>query len=518
MLSIAALAAVLLVADASAQLPDTIRIDGGLITNPHISERGVLNFRGIPYAAAPVGALRWQAPHPADPWAGARRADTFGATCMQEPPPPGSFYQLEFFEEIEPMEEDCLFLNVWTAAGSADERRPVMMWIHGGAFRQGSGSMPSFDGTTLAEKGVVLVTINYRLGVFGLMAHPDLTAESQYGASGNYGMLDQLAALQWIRRNIARFGGDPDNVTIFGQSAGAASVNMLMASPLAEGLFHRAILQSGSSFAFGGEPPLEEAEKTGVRFASDLGAGSVSALRALPADTLQARGRTFPFSANVDGFFLNDDVESVFRAGRQARVPIITGATSDEGSPMYGPGLTAEVYRETAARNYGDDAERYLSLYPAPSDAEAGRSFSDAFADRLAWGSHTLASLHSHDDVYVYLFSRVPPGRDSERYRSYHSAELVYVFDALDAVDRPWTALDRELADRMSSYWALFAASGNPNGQDLPVWPIYDAESMEVMEFGEAIRTTRLLDPAVVQFYDERALSEEEEEEEEEED
>ena len=507
-LSIAALAAALLTTDSSAQLPDTIRIEGGLITEPHVAERGVLSFRGIPYAAAPVGSLRWKAPQPIAPWEGARRADAFGPTCMQDPPPPGSFYQLEFFEEIEPMGEDCLFLNVWTAAASAEERRPVMMWIHGGAFRQGSGSMPSFDGTTFAEKGIVLVTINYRLGVFGLMAHPDLTAESPDAASGNYGLLDQVAALQWIRRNIAQFGGDPDNVTLFGQSAGAASVNVLMASPLAAGLFHRAILQSGSSFAFGSEPPLDEAEKTGVSFASALGAESASELRALRADTLHARGRTFSFSPNVDGHLLEDDVQSVFRAGRQAPVPVMTGATADEGSPMYGPTLTAQAYREMAERNYDGDAERYLSLYPARSDEEAGRSFSHAFADRLAWGSHTLASLHEHDDVYVYLFSRVPPGRDSARYRSYHSAELVYVFDALDAVDRPWTGPDRALADRMSSYWAQFAVDGNPNGPDLPAWPRYDPASMEVLELGESIRRTRLLDPAVLQFYDERARSE----------
>ncbi|MEX2401200.1 MAG: carboxylesterase family protein [Rhodothermales bacterium] len=491
--------------DADAQLSDAIRIETGLISGYGAADAELRVFRGIPYAAPPVGALRWHAPHPADAWSGVRPADAFGPTCMQDPPPPGSFYQVEFFEDLEPMSEDCLYLNLWTAASSADERRPVMMWIHGGAFRQGSGSMPSFDGTTLAEKGVVLVTINYRLGVFGLMAHPDLTEETLHSASGNYGLLDQIAALQWIRRNISAFGGDPSNVTVFGQSSGAASVNQLMASPLADGLFHKAVLQSGSAFAFDESPSLEAAEQTGFEFAASLGASSIYALRALPADTIHARGRGIGFSPNVDGYVLEDPVRMVFREGRQAAVPVLAGSTSDEGTPMFGPGLTADVYREMSVRNYGDDVEKYLSLYPADSDEQAGRSFSDAFSDRLAWGAHTLARLHDRDDVFLYLFSRIPPGRDPDRYRAYHSAELVYVFDALEGVDRPWTPVDRQIADRMSSYWATFAATGNPNGTGSSEWPVYDPATRIGMEIGDEIRPVVLLDREVIDFYDERA-------------
>lgn len=497
--------AVVLVADASAQLPDIIRIESGLISGVDAVDSEVRVFKGIPYAAPPVGDLRWHAPHPPEEWSGVQTANAFGSTCMQDPPPPGSFYQLEFFEQIEPMSEDCLYLNVWTAATSADELRPVMMWIHGGAFRQGSGSMPSFDGTTLAKKGVVLVTVNYRLGVFGLLAHPDLTAETLHRASGNYGLLDQIAALQWIRRNIAAFGGNPSNVTIFGQSAGAASVNQLMASPLADGLFHKAVLQSGSAFAFGESPSLETAEQTGLDFARSLEASSLYALRALPADTLHARARQVGFSPNVDGYVLEDHVRTVFVEGRQAAVPVLAGSTSDEGTPMFGPGLTAEVFRERSSSTYGEDVERYLSLYPAHSDEQAGRSFSDAFSDRLAWGAHTLARLHEHADVFLYRFSRVPPGRDPDRYRAYHSAELVYVFDALDAVDRPWTPIDRRIADQMSTYWANFAATGNPNGSGLPEWPVYDAATRIGMEIGDERQPAVILDGDVVDFYDDRA-------------
>ncbi len=494
-------------ADVAAQRPEPVRIETGLLSGVHADRSDVIVFKGIPYAAPPVGELRWRAPQPAEAWSGVRSADTFAPTCMQDPPPPGSFYQLEFFEEIEPMSEDCLYLNVWTAAATPSERRPVMMWIHGGAFRQGSGSMPSFDGTSLAEKGVVLVTINYRLGAFGLLAHPDLTAETPHRASGNYGLMDQVAALRWIRRNISAFGGDPSNVTIVGQSAGAASVNQIMASPPADGLFHKAVLQSGTVFAFGRSPSLKEAEQTGVKLADALGVGSADELRDVPADTIHARGRNVGFSPNVDGYFLTDDVEDVFREGRQSPVPVLVGSTADEGTPMFGPGFTAARHREMAVKNYGEEAERYLSLYPAESDDEAGPAFGNAFRDRLAWGAHTLARLHSDRtgaDAFVYTFSRIPPGRDPDRYGAYHSAELVYVFDALDAVDRPWTSVDRRIAERMSSYWARFAATGNPNGGDLPAWSVYDPSTRRVFEIGDAFGARTVLDDAVVTFYDDR--------------
>ncbi len=484
---------------------NAVRTHSGMLSGTEVSDVRV--FKGIPYAAPPVDELRWQPPQPVEPWSGVRTADSFAASCMQDPPPPGSFYQLEFFEVVEPMSEDCLYLNVWTPAAAAGEKRPVIVWIHGGAFRQGSGSMSTFDGTGLATKGLVVVTINYRLGVFGLLAHPELTAESPHHASGNYGLLDQLAALEWVRRSIEAFGGDADNVTIVGQSAGAASINQLMASPLAVGLFQKAILQSGSAFAFGGSPDLATAEQSGVEFAETIGAPSLAALRALPADTVHVRGRRASVSTVVDGFVLEDDARTVFNEGRQVAVPMLTGSTADEGTPMFGPGMTTEAYREMAARNYGDEAERYLDLYPAASDEDAGLMFGAAFADRLAWGAHTLARLHAQstgEDVFVYYFTRIPPGRDSDRYRSYHSAELVYVFDTLEAVNRPWTSVDRRIADQMSSYWANFATTGNPNGNDLPEWPAYDASTPRVLEIGDRVEVTSVLDPEILRFYDDR--------------
>lgn len=488
--------------DAGAQLSEPVRTGSGLVsgtTSEH--DESVAVFKGIPFAAPPVGALRWRPPRPPVEWDSVYVAASFRPTCMQDPPPAGSFYQLEFYEEPEPMSEDCLYLNVWTAASSGAELRPVMLWIHGGAFRQGSGSMPSFDGTALAATGAVVVTTNYRLGAFGLLAHPDLTAESPHGASGNYGLLDQVAALDWIRQNIRAFGGDPNNVTVFGQSSGAANVNELMASPLARHLFHKAILQSGSSFAFGESPELANAERTGIDFGERLGAPSIYALRELPADTILVHGRSFGFSPNVDGYFLETDVRTVFSENRQADVPVMVGSTADEGSPMYGPGFTAEIYRRMAERNYGEEAERYLSLYPASGDDDAGRMFSNAFADRLAWGAHKLASVHSRD-AYVFLFSRTPPGRRSERYRAYHSAEIVYVFDALGAVDRPWSDADRRLADLMSTYWVNFAKTGDPNGVGLPEWPRYDPDDRMVLDLGEEIRSRVALKDEALRFFD----------------
>lgn len=469
---------------------DTLRVETGLLAPAPDAPPGVDVYRGIPYAAPPTGAQRWKPPVAAPAWDGVLVADEFGDVCMQVLPPEGSFYFVEFYQTPQPMSEDCLYLNVWTPSERSDEPYPVMVWIHGGAFIQGSGSLPSFDGTALASKGAVVVTINYRLGSFGLLAHPELSRESPRGVSGNYSLLDQIAALKWVQRNIGVFNGHPGNVTVFGQSAGASSLNTLIASPLAEGLFHRAILQSGSAFAFGRESSLETMERAGADFADALGAASISALRAIPADSLLAATNRFSFRPNVDGWLLPDDTAALFERGAQHDVDLMAGTTADEGSPMYGPGLTVDAFRDRAAAAYGKDADAYLSIYPAETAAQAGRAFSRSFADDLAWGARKLVSLHQAafgGDSYVYRFTRTSPGRDPERYGAFHSAELVYVFDALDAVDRPWEAADERLADAMSSYWVNFARNGDPNGTGLPQWPAFDPMEATVMQLGDRI-------------------------------
>lgn len=491
--------------DTPAAIGDTVSVTGGLIAGTSTASGAVHEFRGVPYAAPPLAGLRWRAPRPLPAWSGVRPADEFSPICPQTPLPEGSFYQLEFVPVTEPQSEDCLYLNVWTAAKRSDERRPVMLWVHGGGFSQGSGSMPAFDGEALARKGVVLVTFNYRLGVLGLLAHPELSREATYGASGNYGLLDHVAALRWVRDNIAAFGGDPNNVTLFGQSSGADNVNVLLASPLSEGLFHRAILQSGSSFAFGRKVDLAGAERSGRAFVDSLVDGSISALRDLPADSVLARAAGFSFRPNVDGWLLPDHVGRVFRLGDQHDVPLMAGSTADEGSTLFGPQLSAEVFRGLVERSYGDDAARFLALYPAGSDDEAKRSFNASFSDEIAWGAQALADLHTRTasgPAYLYLFNHPPPGRQSERYGAFHSSELVYVFGTLDSVDRPWQSEDRALSDLLTSYWTRFAATGDPNDPGLPSWPPYESPGRPVLEFraGAEPRTRTVLDEERRQF------------------
>src|SRR5690348_11923868 len=307
---------------------DPIHTQNGLVSGAPGKDPGVQVYKGIPYAAPPVGDLRWKAPKPAANWQGVRQATGFSATCMQTPYPKTSIY----YQEPEPVSEDCLYLNVWTAAKSNKERRPVMVWIHGGALTKGAGSIPTYDGEAFARKGVVLVTINYRLGIFGFFAHPELTKESDRNSSGNYGLLDQIAALEWVQKNIAAFGGDPKRVTIFGESAGSWSVNYLMATPLARGLFQRVIGESGGTFA--PMKKLAEAEQSGVKFASSMGADSVQALRSMPAEELVKKTALGSYSPNVDGWMLPQDVYAIFAQGNQNDVPLLAGSNSDEATSL----------------------------------------------------------------------------------------------------------------------------------------------------------------------------------------
>src|SRR4051812_39235676 len=301
---------------------DTVTVDGGRLRGT--SADGVRVFKGIPFAAAPIGARRWKEPEPVVAWSGVKNADTFGAQCMQEPYPEGSPYASA--SPPPAMSEDCLYLNVWTAAKAGD-KRPVMVWIHGGAWTRGSGSTPTYNGAALARKGVVVVTTNYRLGVLGFLAHPELTKESPNHASGNYAILDHIAALKWVQKNIAAFGGDPTRVTIFGESAGSWSVNVLHATPLAKGLFHRAIGESGGQFA--GNPSLAQAERRGVALADAVGARTLAELRALPADQLLGV-EAFRAIANVDGYVLPEDVRTIFGRKRHNDVPVLVGSNANE--------------------------------------------------------------------------------------------------------------------------------------------------------------------------------------------
>jgi para-nitrobenzyl esterase len=412
-------------------------------------------------------------------------------------------FQAAWSDGTTPLNEDCLYLNVWTPARSASDRLPVMVWIYGGGGVGGSGSEGLYDPNGLAKKGVVVVTFNYRVNVFGWMAHPELTKESEHRSSGNYGALDQIAALRWVKNNIAQFGGDPNNVTIFGESGGSRSVNWLMASPLAKGLFHRAVGQSHT--VFGRMLTLAEAEAQGARFAQSAGAPSLAQLRAMPAEDLEAAVLKNPSGMTgtvIDGWFLPEDIYTIFANGKQNDVPLITGGTNDEGRSLGGgrgdarPPATLAAYKELARSTFGAQAEEFLRAYPATTDAEVIKAYHDAYRDANFAGHRTWARLQTttgKSPAYLFLFSHAPPfysddGKTTVRRGAAHGAEILFVFDNLRYADRPWTDLDRKIARMTSTYWVNFARTGNPNGAGLPHWPAYDPKEEKLLNIGEVTR------------------------------
>ncbi len=363
-----------------AAIDNPVPLESGKISGLPGVNADVRVFKGIPYAASPVGNLRWRAPSPAPHWDGVRTADKFSAACMQTEYPEGSLYRTAALT----MSEDCLYLNVWTAAKLASERRPVMLWIHGGGLTRGMGTNVAYDGEELANQGVVLVTINYRLGVFGYFSHPELTRESDRNASGAYGFLDQIAALQWVRQNIVAFGGDPARMTIFGESAGAWSVNALVSSPLAKGLFSRAIAESGGNF--GTLQTLADAEKAGARL------GSLRDLRAMSAQELLRKGPALAPKV-VDGWFLPQDIYTTFATGKQNDVPMLLGSNADEGTAFTPLDVTLEAFRARAKQQFGDRADEFLKIYSASNDKEAWKEQCASLRDQMfGWQNANLGA------------------------------------------------------------------------------------------------------------------------------
>jgi para-nitrobenzyl esterase len=461
-----------------------VTIDSGLVEGK--MEGTVRAFLGIPFAAPPVGGLRWRPPAAPEKWSGVRKAKEFGPHCMQE-----NVYGDMVFRDPGPS-EDCLTLNVWAPADA--KNLPVMVWIYGGGFVAGGSSEQRQDGSNLAKLGVVVVSMNYRLGIFGFFAHPELAAESEKRAAGNYGLMDQTAALRWVQRNIAAFGGDPGNVTIFGESAGSFSVSAQMASPLANGLFHRAIGESGAAFS---KVDMRfslaaEREQEDAKFAETaLGAKTIAELRAIPAKKLSAvamknnAGRdVFSFHPDVDGDFLPESVEAIFAAGKQNDVALLAGWNRDEGSfrvegEKERP--TARNARARAEKDFPGRAEEFLKLYPAGTDAEARRSAEDYAGDTfIAWATWRWMEAQKttgKQAVYRYRFDlSLPSAEKPEGLGAYHSAEIEYVFGQLDSKQGiPWRKDDRKVSELMQKYWVNFARSGDPNGAGLPKWPAYEA-------------------------------------------
>ena len=441
-------------------------------------------FKGIPFAAPPVGELRWKAPQPIKPWSGVKDCIQFAASPMQFDPVPFMCWSEEFLIPKKPIDEDCLYLNVW--AKNTATKKPVLVYIYGGGFVSGGAGCAIYDGKEMAEKDVVFVSINYRVGVFGFLAHPELTNESGYGASGNYALLDMIASLKWVKENIAAFGGDPNQVTIAGQSAGAFAVNHLCASPLAKGLFKGAIAQSGGSVLTSALRPttsLQQAENMGLDFAKKLNARSIEDLRKLSAQNIfnAKQGLTYPIE---DGYVLPSSIADIYANGKQNDVALILGWNLDD--KVTGPPVSAEAYKQQLQKQFGTNADKVLQYYPATNDVIAAASQDNLSRDGFfgvqgyAWANAQL--LKGKSNVFVYNFNRkLPSYSAASNFGAFHTGEVPYVFNNLKTVNRPWEEIDIQLADQVSNYWVNFVKTGNPNGTNLTIWPVYNAQKEQVL-------------------------------------
>jgi para-nitrobenzyl esterase len=513
---------------------DTVQTASGTVRADQDSTATMRVFKAIPYALPPLGVLRWKPPQPARTWTGTRNTTDFAPACMQAQ---GTNYTSLLYTNSGYVSEDCLYLNVWTAAATASERRPVMVLIHGGVNLRGKASNPTYDGAGLASKGVVVVVIAYRLDVFGWLAHPELSAESPNRVSGNYGLLDQIAALQWVKANIAGFGGDPGNVTVYGQSAGAADIHSLMTSPLARGLFHKALMGSGPQFPGirGDVRTLAQAEVQGQAFAAAASAPDLAALRAMSAPAVQAISANYDSGPTIDGYVLPDQVDRVFRSRQAADIPVIVGYVANEeiafrppdaavGYMGPGAGETFAAFQATNLDTFGPLAEQVRAFYGVVDDASAfAVRYQIPHDFQFGWQVYTMArtvNATTASKAYFYFFNRVPPYYDYQRNYleatdprtagAYHTLEQVYLYNTLDRWPRPYTDVDRRLADIASTYLVNFATSGDPNrpttttaaGNVLPYWPPFATTDGQLMLLGDVIAPAAPKNRAAMEFFD----------------
>jgi para-nitrobenzyl esterase len=519
-----------LLAAGTAFAADRVKTANGVLESTAAPKDGVRSFKGIPFAAAPVGELRWKEPQPVKNWTDVRNADRFGARCMQRA---GG----DYWFRSNGMSEDCLYLNVWTPAKPGSGKLPVLVYIFGGGFQNGDGSEYRYDGESMARKGIVVVTVNYRLGIFGFFSHPDLTKESAHHASGNYGMLDQVAALEWVHKNVAAFGGDPKHVTVGGESAGSISVSALMASPISKNLMAAALGESGALIATLPPKALADTEKDGVTFSEKAGATSIEGLRALTADkimelTAPAGGRggrgaaaapgtpppapPLSFSVNLDGYFLPKTLPQIFEAGEQAKIPLLAGSNSAEQGPNSVLGQsepTVENFAAAIHRLYPNNADEVLKVYAPTTPDEVIQAATDLASARfIALGTWKWDELQAKagKPVFRFYYSRVRPrylgmpgetpnaapaggrgangasgggrggrgGAAAVARGAAHSSEIQYALGNLDLDNRyAWDADDRTVSSTMQDYFANFIKTFNPNGPGLPQWPEYNAKT-----------------------------------------
>lgn len=457
-------------------------------------------FKGIPFAAPPVGELRWKAPQSAKDWKGILKCEKFSASPIQNKPVPFMMWTREFITPPGNLSEDCLYLNIWTPAKSDKEKLPVFVWIYGGGFSSGSAACDVYDGEEMAKRGIVFVSFNYRVGVLGFLAHPELSLESENKVSGNYGLMDQIAALTWVKQNINLFGGDPEKITIGGQSAGSMSVGAMVASPLAKGLFHGAIAQSGgilSRFV----SIMGDAEKAGNDYMSKLKATSIAELRKKTPEELLAAGQSFGMVA--DGYVLPDNVFEAFSKGQFNDVDMMSGWVTGDGSLMGSQEMTPEKYRSEAIKNYGDKAEEFLKLFPGSTNEEVASSLKKAGLMRFAAMPAYLWAGFNKNKAFLYEFTHIPADKPGfPNYGAFHTSEVPFALHTLHLWDRPWREVDFKVENEMNSYWVNFIREGNPNGKDLPEWKPYEKADGNIMEIGDELKLHPVLYKEEFEFFE----------------
>lgn len=503
-----------------AALPEAVKTDSGLVSGASTTDSAVRIFRGIPFAAPPVGDLRWKEAQPPAKWEGVRESIKFGPTCTtggggrggrggaarggaaKGGAPKGGAPKAAPAAPAGPgASEDCLYINVWTPAKSAGEKLPVMLWTYGGGFTGGSGSDNWYDGEALARKGVVMVTYNYRLGLFGFFAHPDLIAESSHHTTGNYAMTDMLAALHWVQKNIAAFGGDPRKVTIDGESAGAIAVAAMVGSPEFKGLFLRAAAQSGAwmGLSIAKQRTMAEAEEQGKKAA---GTHTIAELRAMPTAEAAQNLRGVSAGMIVDGWLIPEDQSITFAKGKQNDVDILVGSNRDEGTFFVRGNTTAEQAKANSEKSFGDLAPEFLKLWPSSTDADASASALGRSRDEVGWHMRTWAELQSKrgKKAYVYYFTHVPPGSGNRG--ATHTTEISYMNG--NPRGAMWTDEDKKLSGIMTSYWANFISTGDPNGKGLPKWDAYNMKTNDgkAMVLGDTVEFGPQIDVPHLQFFD----------------
>lgn len=490
----------------SETIKEKVTIESGIISGSYNETSGITSFKGVPFAASPVGNLRWKAPQPVKLWEGVKACKTFSASPIQGTPMLFMMWTQEFIAPKEPLSEDCLYLNVWTGAKTSEEKRPVLVYIYGGGFSSGSGAVPIYDGEEMAKKGLVFLTVNYRVGTLGFLAHPELTAESSNKASGNYGLLDQVEALKWVNKNIAAFGGDPNNVTIAGQSAGAFSVSYLVASPLTKGLIHQAIAESGGAIVsnnLSGNGGLNEAEQAGEKWAESIGAKSLAELRSKSTEEIiSTRGPGAPIT---DGYVVPQSMYDIFSSGKQNDIPLILGWNEDEG---FGPPpQPAAKFKEQAKQMFGDKADEFFEKFPFTTDEEAKAIQNDLGALQTfgiqSYKWMLLQNKTGKAKVFMYRFDRdVPYAEGMQDYGAFHTGEVPYAYNSLKMSPRPWTDADYKLAETMSDYWVNFAKTGNPNGEGLKSWDACSPDNLKAIVFDKDVVPQDLPSADLLEFLD----------------